>query len=64
MTRIRRGNYIFTTWAGDHEPKHVHVYKDDKLVLRWNLEKWCPISGEPTKRILGILIGLKLEGKL
>ena len=37
--RVRRGNYIFVAWKGDHGPRHVHVYKDSKLVVKWDLEK-------------------------
>jgi hypothetical protein len=36
--KIRRGNFIFVTWIGDHSPRHVHVYRDGKLVLKWNLD--------------------------
>jgi hypothetical protein len=25
MGKIRRGNYVFVFWTGDHEPRHVHV---------------------------------------
>ena len=28
VSKIRRGNYVFLTWSGDHLPRHVHVYKD------------------------------------
>jgi hypothetical protein len=33
MSRIRRGNYVFVTWSGDHDPRHVHVYRGSRLVL-------------------------------
>ena len=26
------------TWIGDHSPRHVHVYRDGKLVAKWDLE--------------------------
>lgn len=46
MTRIRRGGYIFVTWASDHPPRHVHVYLDRELVLRWDLEGEEVLAGE------------------
>jgi len=36
--RIRRGGYIFVTWVGDHSPRHVHVYDDDTLIMKWDLD--------------------------
>jgi hypothetical protein len=32
--KIRRDNYVFLTWIGDHSPRHVHVYRDGKLILK------------------------------
>ncbi len=64
MTRVRRGNYVFVTWIGDHPPRHVHVYKDDKLILKWNLDSWKPISGTISVRILRLLLELLREGRL
>lgn len=37
MGKIRRGGYVFVTWKGDHAPRHVHVYRDGKLVVKWDL---------------------------
>jgi hypothetical protein len=31
--KFRRGGYVFITWKGDHPPRHVHVYRDGKLVV-------------------------------
>lgn len=38
MGKIKRGNYQFLTWIGDHD-YHVHIYKDDVQVLKWDLQK-------------------------
>jgi hypothetical protein len=35
----RRGGYVFITWKGDHPPRHVHVYRDGKLIVKWDLDK-------------------------
>jgi hypothetical protein len=51
-------------WKSDHPPRHVHVYRDGRLILRWNLEEDAPISGEMDARIRWIIAGLKREGLL
>ena len=37
--KIRRGGYVFFTWKGDHPPRHVHVYRDGRLIVKWDLEE-------------------------
>jgi len=64
MGRIRRGGYIFVTWKGDHSPLHVHVFKDDRLILKFNLEAMVPIDGKVTARILKLIKTLMKEGLL
>ncbi len=62
--KIRRGGYIFVTWKGDHPPRHVHVYRNGKLVLKWNLEARVPMKGRANARILTLLARLEEEGLL
>jgi hypothetical protein len=62
--KIRRGNYVFLTWKGDHSPRHVHVYKDEKLVVTWDLDNWQPMKGKATHRILSLIRELENEGAL
>lgn len=38
MTKVRREGFVFLTWMGDHAPRHVHVYRDGALVVRWDLD--------------------------
>ena len=64
MTRIRRGNYIFKTWIGDHQPRHVHIYRDGRELARWDLDGWEPMEGRVGRRIVRILSQLRHEGKL
>ncbi len=64
MARIRRGGYIFLTWVGDHSPRHVHVYRDGKLVVKWDLENRMPMIGEANRRILSLIDELESEGLL
>lgn len=61
MSKVRRGGYVFIRWKGDHDPRHVHVFKDRKLVLKWDVENWVAIKGRPTRRLLGLLGALREE---
>jgi hypothetical protein len=64
MARIRRGGYIFVTWIGDHPPRHVHVYKDGVLVVKWDLDHHKAMIGRATRRILKLIAELESEGLL
>lgn len=64
MGKIRRGNYVFVTWVGDHPPRHVHVYKDGKLAVKWDLEHRLAIRGKANRQILKWIAELEREGRL
>jgi hypothetical protein len=64
MGKIRRGNYIFLTWKGDHSPRHVHVYMKSRLVVKWDLENWQPMQGRAERKVLQLIQELEAEGKL
>ena len=64
MGKIRRGNYIFLTWKGDHSPRHVHVYRDSRLVVKLDLENWRPMEGTANRRLLQMIEELENEGVL
>ena len=64
MGKIKRGGYVFITWAGDHDPKHVHVFREGKEVLKWNLEAEVAIDGKTTNKIKKLIAELIGEGKL
>lgn len=64
MTKIRRGGYEFQTWVGDHEPRHVHVYRAGELVARWNLATGRPWSGRVNRKIVRLIRELQAEGRL
>lgn len=63
MGKIRSGNCIFVWFIGDHCPAHVHIYKHSRLLARWNLEDWQPLSGAINSHIEKILHELIAEGK-
>jgi len=64
MGKVKRGNYTFVTWTGDHKPRHVHVYRDGRLVVKWDLENNCAMKGEATSRIRELIQELREEGLL
>jgi len=61
---MRRGGYVFLTWKGDHGPRHVHVLRDGKFVLKWNLDQQVSMVGTPSRRLLDLIAQLDAEGLL
>ena len=55
---------MFYTWVGDHGPRHVHVYKDGKFVVKWDLDNEKSMKGQQTKRVLQLIKQLREEGQL
>ena len=49
---------------GDHSPRHVHVYKDGELVVKWDLDSWQPMKGRASARVLRLIRELEDEGEL
>jgi len=43
-------------------PRHVHVYRDGVLVVKWDLENQLPMRGEPSQRVRSLIEELKFEG--
>jgi hypothetical protein len=64
MGKIRRGNFIFVFWEGDHPPRHVHVYRDGKLIVKWDLEHDLAMKGQANEQILRYIQQLRDEGRL
>ena len=64
MGKLRRGNFIFVAWKGDHGPRHVHVYGGRKLVVKWNLDDRVPMKGHAPARVLRLIAELEKEGLL
>ena len=64
MSKIRRGGYILVTWKGDHSPRHVHVYRDRTLIVKWDLDNRKPMVGKATRRVRLLLEQLEFEGTL
>lgn len=64
MGKIRRGGLIFVTWVGDHAPRHVHVYRDGVLIVKWDLERQLPIKGAASTKVRALIAELEAEGEL
>ena len=64
MSKIRRGGYVFVTWVGDHPPRHVHVYRDGRLVVKWDLDRGRAMEGSAPARVRRLLVELVEEGLL
>jgi hypothetical protein len=45
-------------------PRHVHVYRDGRFVVKWDLENQRPMKGEASSRIVAIIARLEAEGAL
>jgi hypothetical protein len=60
----RRGGYVFVWWKGDHPPRHVHVYRDGKLVVKWDLDNGKPMRGKAPRRVIELIEELETEGLL
>ena len=64
MGKVRRGGYVFVTWKGDHTPRHVHVYRDGKFIVKWDLENQKPMKGAAPRRVVELIEELEAEGQL
>ena len=64
MGKIKRGGYVSLTWKGDHPPRHVHVYRDGRFVVKWDLEGMEPMKGTASQRVRKLIAELEQEGIL
>jgi hypothetical protein len=64
VPKRRRGGYVFVGWKGDHSPRHVHVYRDGRLVVKWNLERGYAMEGSASQRVKDLILELEQEGLL
>jgi len=64
MGKVRRGGYVFVTWRGDHTPWHVHVYRDGKFIVKWDLENRKAMKGKAPPKVVELIGELESEGRL
>jgi hypothetical protein len=53
---------VFVAWKGDHSPRHVHVYRVGRLILKWDLENEIVMKGSTSRRLLRLIRKLEAEG--
>jgi hypothetical protein len=56
--------FVFLWWKGDHPPRHLHVYRDGKLIVKWDLDNQKPMKGRASKRVIDLIAMLQSEGVL
>lgn len=64
MGREKRGGYIVEWWMGDHEPKHVHIYRDGDLVAKVTVPEMGILRGRMNSKVRKIVKELLKEGKI
>lgn len=64
MGKVRRGGYVFVTWKTDHTPRHVHVYRDGVLVVKWDLDNKQPMIGKASRQVRALIEELDDGGVL
>ena len=64
MAKLRYGGYIFIARRSDHPPWHVHVYRNGRLVVKWDLENRKPMKGSASARIVALIEELEAQGQL
>jgi len=55
MWAEKRGGYIFETYSGDHRPYHVHIYRGDEFIGRFDIENQIPMDGNLSRQVLKYL---------
>jgi hypothetical protein len=64
MGKVRRGGYVFLTWKGDHSPRHVHIYREGRMVVKWDLDHGRAMKGHASRRLLQLIGRMESEGVL
>ena len=62
MSRFKRGGFVFVTWVGDHPPRHVHVFRKERLIVKYDLVRQKVIEGKMTRKILRHIAALQETG--
>jgi hypothetical protein len=62
MGRWKRFGIVIVQYATDHDPPHVHIFKNGKRLLRFNIEAWETMEGKMTSSARKALEALRREG--
>ena len=64
MPKIRRGGCVFLSWKSDQDPRHMHVYRDGRLVVKWDLDRGIVMKGSENRRVRALIAELRARGLL
>ena len=64
MGKVRRGGYVFMSWKSDHPPRHVHVYREGKLIVKWDLDNDKAMKGHASAAVRRLIQALLAERRL
>jgi len=64
MGTIKRAGFQFVTWVGDHPPRHVHIYRNGRLVAKYDLENRQVVKGKASAKLSKCIKELSNEGLL
>jgi hypothetical protein len=64
LGKVRRGGYVFMSWKSDHPPRHVHVYREGKLIVKWDLDNEKPMKGVASAEVRRLIRALQSEGRV
>jgi len=54
----------FIARRSDHPPRHVHVYRNGKLIVKWDPENRKPMKGKASAKVRESIEQLEGEGLL
>ncbi|HVG79078.1 MAG: hypothetical protein ABW216_16150 [Candidatus Rokuibacteriota bacterium] len=52
------------SWKSDHPPRHVHVYREGKLIVKWDLDNEKPMKGVASAEVRRLIRALQSEGRV
>ena len=52
------------SWKSDHSPRHVHVYREGKLIVKWDLDNGKAMKGAASTEVRRLIRALQSEGRL
>jgi len=64
MGKVRLGGYVFMSWKSDHPPRHVHVYREGQLIVKWDLDNDKPMKGVASAEVRRLIRALRSKGRL
>jgi len=52
------------SWKSDHPPRHVHVYREGTLIVKWDLDNEKAMRGAAAPVVRRLIRALQAEGRL